>query len=165
MVTTGRWRNFAISIVLRAAEIWQAPHLIDASFAHIDACHFNGQAHLDFARKLEHEGATFPVPVWTNTLPVSLIQQDGRAQSDPCFVESAKELANIYRRIGCHPVWTCAPYQLPDGPGFGDQIIGSESNAVAYYNSVVWGADTENTGTSSMFCCALTGRNPLCRVA
>jgi len=66
--------QFAMSLVLRAAEIWQAPHLIDASFAHIDVCHFNGQAHLDFARKLEREGADFPVPVWTNTLPVSLLQ-------------------------------------------------------------------------------------------
>ena len=155
----GPLAQFAMSLVLRAAEIWQAPCLVDASFAHIDACHFNGQAHLDFARKLEREGPDFAVPVWTNTLPVSLQQQDGRAATDPDFVESATELAAIYRGIGCKPVWTCAPYQLPGGPGFGDQIIGSESNAVAYYNSVV-GARTQKYGDFLDVCCALLGRIP-----
>lgn len=151
--------QFALAIVLRAAEIWRAPHLTPARFAHIDACHYNGQAHLDFARKLEREGAAFPVPVWTNTLPVSLLQQDGRAERDPDFVAGARELAEIYRRLGCRPVWTCAPYQLPGGPGLGDQIIGSESNAVSYYNSVV-GARTQKYGDYLDVCAALTGRVP-----
>ena len=155
----GPLSKFAMTLVLRAAEIWKAPYLVDASFAHIDACHYNGQAHLDFARKLEREDAEFPVPVWTNTLPVSLLQQDGRAASDPEFVEGAKELAAIYRRIGCKPVWTCAPYQLPGGPKLGDQIIGSESNAVAYYNAVV-GARTQKYGDFLDVCCALLGRVP-----
>ena len=155
----GPLRQFAMSLVLRAAEIWRAPYLIETGFAHIDACHFNGQAHLDFARMLARDGARFPIPVWTNTLPVSLLQNDGRAANDPNFVAGAREVAEIYRKLGCRPVWTCAPYQLPEGPGFGDQIVGSESNAVAYYNSVV-GARTQKYGDFLDVCCALTGRVP-----
>ncbi len=155
----GPLTQFAMSLVSRAGEIWGATHLVDASFAHLDACFYNGQAHLDFARMLEREGARFAVPIWGNTLPVSLLQEDGRAQSDPTFVNGARELADIFRRIGCRPVWTCAPYQLPGGPRLGDQIIGSESNAVAYYNAVV-GARTQKYGDFLDVCCALLGRVP-----
>ena len=151
--------KFAISLVLKAANIWQAPRLIEASFAHIDACHYYGQAHLDFARKLEREGATFPIPSWTNTVPVSLTGSDGREKNNQAFVDGAKEVAEIYERIGCKPVWTCAPYQLPDGPKFGDQIVGSESNAVSFYNAVV-GARTQKYGDFLDVACALTGRVP-----
>jgi predicted aconitase len=151
--------KFAMSLVLKAADIWQAPKLIEASFAHIDACHYYGQAHLDFARKLEREGATFPIPSWTNTVPVSLTASDGREENNQAFVDGAKEVAEIYERIGCKPVWTCAPYQLPDGPKFGDQIVGSESNAVSFYNAVV-GARTQKYGDFLDVACALTGRVP-----
>ena len=155
----GPLAQFEMKIVLRAAEIWQATHLIDASFAHIDACHYYGQAHLDFARRLEREGAEFAVPSWTNTVPVSLGQQDGRTDTDPDFVAGATELAEIYRRIGCKPVWTCAPYQLPGGPRLGDQIVGSEPNAVAYYNAMV-GARTQKYGDFLDVSCTLLGRVP-----
>ncbi|NNF79479.1 MAG: DUF521 domain-containing protein, partial [Rhizobiales bacterium] len=59
----------------------------------------------------------------------------------------------------CRPVWTCAPYQLPGGPGLGDHIVGSESNAVTYYNSAV-GARTNKYGDFLDVCCALLGRVP-----
>ena len=151
--------EFAMALVLKAASIWKAPRLIEASFAHIDACHYYGQAHLDFARKLEREGASFPIPSWTNTVPVSLTVSDGREANNQEFVDGAKEVAEIYERIGCRPVWTCAPYQLPDGPKLGDHIVGSESNAVSYYNAVV-GARTQKYGDFLDVACALTGRVP-----
>ncbi len=56
-------------------------------------------------------------------------------------------------------MWTCAPYQLPGGPELGDQIVGSESNAVAYYNSVV-GARTNKYGDFLDACTGLVGRVP-----
>jgi predicted aconitase len=50
---------------------------------------------------------------------------------------------------------------LPGGPKFGDQIVGSESNAVAYYNSVV-GARTNKYGDFLDVAAAVTGRVPYC---
>ena len=63
------------------------------------------------------------------------------------------------RQLGCRPVWTCAPYQLPGGPKFGDHIVAGESNAVAYYNSVV-GARTNKYGDYLDVACALIGKAP-----
>ena len=40
--------QFAMETVVAAAVIDQAECLIDISFAHIDACFYNGRAHLDF---------------------------------------------------------------------------------------------------------------------
>ena len=60
--------QFAMQVVVRAAKIMGAPRLIDAGFAHIDACHYNGRAHLDFAQFFVDRGARFTIPAWTNTL-------------------------------------------------------------------------------------------------
>ena len=151
--------RFAMRVVVRAAEIAGAPRLVDVSFAHIDACHYYGTAHLDFVRRFAEASARFPIPVWTNTIPVSLRRPENRADAGARFNGEAREVARLYGEIGCRPVWTCAPYQIPGGPGFGDQIIGSESNAVAYYNSVV-GARTNKYGDFLDVCAAHVGRVP-----
>ncbi|MCY6381747.1 aconitase X catalytic domain-containing protein [Hoeflea prorocentri] len=155
----GEIGRFAMQVVVKAAEILGAPHLIDAAFAHVDACHYYGTAHLDFVRRFAEAGACFQIPVWTNTIPVSLRKTDSRAHADPRFNDEASRVAELYRDLGCRPVWTCAPYQIPGGPGLGDQIIGSESNAVAYYNSVV-GARTNKYGDFLDVCAAYVGRVP-----
>lgn len=152
--------SFAMSLIVQAAKAWNARELTDVTFAHIDACHFNGQTHLDFARLLLEHSAQFAVPTWTNTLPVSLLESDSRSLADPAFLSGAREVADIYHQLGCAPVYTCAPYQLPGGPATGEQIIGSESNAVSYYNSVV-GARTQKYGDFLDVSCALLGRAPL----
>ncbi len=69
-------------VIVRAGEILGAERLIDVSFAHIDACHYNGQAHLDFAEFLAKGRARMAVPAWTNTLPVSLVDTDLRPEAD-----------------------------------------------------------------------------------
>ena len=155
----GEALRFAMQVVVRAARIMAAPRLIDAGFAHIDACHYYGRAHLDFARFFTERGARFEIPAWTNSLTVGLKRPDVRADADPVVLAEARELAGLYLELGCRPVWTCAPYQLPGGPGLGDQIIVGESNAVAYYNSVV-GARTNKYGDFLDVCAALTGRVP-----
>ena len=156
----GALLQFMQRLVNQAALAFGADRLIDVSFAHIDACHFNGQAHRDFARWLVNEGARFDrVPTRTNTLPVSLLDNHSRAKADPDFVARAREVGEIYAQLGCEPVYTCATYQLPDGPQRGDHIVGSESNAVAFYNAVV-GAKTLKYGDFLDVACALTGRAP-----
>ncbi|MGR3718208.1 MAG: aconitase X [Thermohalobaculum sp.] len=155
----GEALQFAMQVVVRAARIMAAPRLIDAGFAHIDACHYSGRAHLDFARFFTERGARFQIPTWTNTLTVSLKRPEVREGADPLVLAEARELAELYVELGCRPVWTCAPYQLPGGPALGDHIIVGESNAVAYYNSVV-GARTNKYGDFLDVCAGLTGRVP-----
>ena len=153
----GPLQSFAMSLIVQAANAGGARELTDVTFAHSDACHFNGQTHLDFARLLQKHGAKFAVPTWTNTLPISLLESDSRSQADPEFLSGAREVANIYKELGCSAVYTCAPYQLPGGPVAGQHIVGSESNAVSYYNSVV-GARTQKYGDFLDVSCALLGR-------
>jgi len=154
--------RLAMNLIVRAGEILGAERLIDVSFAHIDACHYSHQAHFDFAEFMAEGKARMAVPAWTNTIPVSLVDTDLRAEAgEPDFHAKARRLTGLYVQLGCRPVWTCAPYQLPGGPKLGDQIVGSESNAVAYYNSVV-GARTNKYGDFLDVAAAVTGRVPDC---
>lgn len=66
---------------------------------------------------------------------------------------------DAYVRMGCRPTWTCAPYQLPGRPQFGEQVAWAESNAIVFINSAV-GARTERYGDFLDICAAVTGRVP-----
>jgi predicted aconitase len=152
--------QLAMRLVLRAAEIMRAPSLIPVSFAHIDACFYAGRAHVDFARYLLDNNAKLKVPAWTNNGVVSLANPDLRDESaDPETVRGARELMHLYEALGCKPVWSCAPYQLPGGPKLGDHIVAGESNAVSFYNAVI-GARTNKYGDYLDVACALIGKAP-----
>ncbi|MBC8036117.1 MAG: DUF521 domain-containing protein, partial [Rhizobiales bacterium] len=117
----GKAMQLAMGLLVRAAEIMGAPRLIPIGFAHIDACFYTGRAHVDFARYLVDNGAKLAVTTWTNNGVVSLADPALRPEaSDPTMVKGARELMQLYARLGCTPTWTCAPYQLPGGPKFGD---------------------------------------------
>lgn len=153
--------QLAMQLVLQAARILGASELVPVSFAHIDACFYSGEAHVDFARFCLDHGATFAVPSWCNNGVVSLSHPEHYAASqDLEMVDGARRLMALYERLGCKPVWTCAPYQLPGGPQRGDQIVAGESNAVTYYNSVT-GARTNKYGDYLDVACALVGKAPL----
>ena len=49
-----------------------AERLIPISFAHLDACFYTGQAHVDFVRFLLENDARLAVETWTNNGVVSL---------------------------------------------------------------------------------------------
>lgn len=150
--------KFAMELVHNAARVMEAGRLIDVSFAHIDACFYSGRAHLDFVNYLLDYGAKLAVPAWTNSGLVSLHDPSLRGGDDTTARE-ARRLMEAYEHLGCKPVWTCAPYQLPGRPAPGDQIVGSESNAVTFYNSVI-GARTNKYGDFLDVAAALTGRVP-----
>ncbi|MFZ5677014.1 MAG: aconitase X [Pseudomonadota bacterium] len=152
--------RLAMRLVLKAAGILGARELTPVSFAHIDACFYSGEAHVDFAQYLLDHGARPAVPAWTNNGVVSLADPDLRPEaSDPQMVTGARKLMQLYEKLGCRPVWTCAPYQLPGGPRFGDQIVAGESNAVSFYNAVI-GARTNKYGDYLDVACALIGKAP-----
>ncbi len=156
----GRAQQLALQLVEQAARIMGAPRLIPISFAHVDACFYTGQSHVDFVRFLLEHGAKLSVPTWTNNSVAS--PDDGGLRperSDPAMVRGAHELMELYAQLGCKPTWTCAPYHLAGGPKFGDNIAVGESNAVAFYNSAI-GARTNKYGDYLDVACALTGLAP-----
>ena len=160
MSKDGKAYSFALRLVEQAADIMGAAKLIPISFAHIDACFYTGQSHIDFVKFLSENDASLSVPTWTNNSVASLDDQSFRPEHiDPTMVRGGHELMRLYAELGCKPTWTCAPYQLPGGPAFGDHIAVGESNAVAYYNSVC-GARTNKYGSYLDVACAITGLAP-----
>jgi predicted aconitase len=152
--------KLAMEIVLQAGRIMGATRLVPVTFAHIDACFYNGQAHIDFAQYCLDHHAQFAVPAWGNNGVVSLSHPELYAGNrDTEMVEGARQLLAIYEALGCKPTWTCAPYHLPGGPKFGDQIVAGESNAVTFYNSVT-GARTNKYGDYLDVACGLVGKAP-----
>ncbi|CAN5375325.1 aconitase X catalytic domain-containing protein [soil metagenome] len=152
--------QLAMRLIVQAAAIMGAERLIPIGFAHIDSCFYAGEAHVDFARFLLDHDARFAIPIWTNNGVVSLADPGLRPEVlTPGIVRGARELMHLYERMGCKPVWTCAPYQLPGRPVFGDHIVAGESNAVSFYNSVI-GARTNKYGDYLDVACALIGKAP-----
>ncbi len=121
---------------------------------------YTGQSHVDFVRYLLDNGAKLSVTAWTNIGIPSLADPDLRPEvDDPEMVSGGRELMQLYAQLGCKPTWTCAPYQLPGGPQFGEHIAVGESNAVSYYNSAI-GARTNKYGDYLDVACALVGKVP-----
>ena len=73
--------QLAMRLVLQAADIMGAARLIPVTFAHLDACFYAGEAHVDFAQFMLDHGARFAVPAWTNNGVVSLADPDLAALS------------------------------------------------------------------------------------
>jgi predicted aconitase len=152
--------QLAMELVVQAARILDATHLVPVTYAHIDACFYNGQAHIDFAQFMLDHGAKFPIPAWTNNGVVSETHpQLYHGNPDTEMVDGARKLMQLYAALGCKPTWTCAPYQIPGGPKFGEHIVVGESNAVTYYNSAT-GARTNKYGDYLDVACAVIGKAP-----
>jgi predicted aconitase len=157
----GAAMQLAMRTLLRAAAIMGAKTLVPVTFAHLDACFYTGEAHVDFASYLLEHGATLSVPAWTNVGMISLENPALRPEGEaPEMISGARRLMQMYQRLGAKPVWTCAPYQLPGRPKLGDQIVAGESNAVTFYNSVL-GARTNKYGDYLDVACAMIGKAPL----
>lgn len=150
--------TMAMSILVRMAPFYGATELMDITAAHIDSTVFMGDATLDFAERLADLGAKVVVP---STLNVSGVDEHGWQDWDvpTDWARKASRQMQAYESMGCIPTWTCAPYQTEHCPEFGQQIASGESNAIAYFNSVV-GARTERYPDLLDICAAITGRVP-----
>ena len=148
----------AMELLVAVAESEDAPGLLDISAAHIDGGLYHGQAGLDFALSLVEGGGRVVVPTTLNVSSLDLLHPE-LYRGDPETAAAARRLMDSYVDMGCTPSWTCAPYQLAQRPGFGDQIAWGESNAIVFANSVL-GARTARYGDFLDICCALTGRAP-----
>jgi predicted aconitase len=154
----GAGAALAMRLVVRMAEVARAPRLRDVTGAHIDSCLYHGQVGLDFAERLLGGGATVAVPATLNVSSLDLLHPELIRLGDETR-GSAKRQMDAYVAMGCRPTWTCAPYQLPDRPAFGEHVAWAESNAIVFANSVL-GARTNRYGDFIDICAAVTGRVP-----
>jgi predicted aconitase len=154
----GEGAAMAMRIVTALAVARGASRLIDVSRAHVDGCLYQGRASLDFADRLASGSAQVRIPTTLNVSSLDLLHPD-RYRGDPETAVLAGRLMERYRRMGCEPTWTCAPYQLPARPRLGEHVAWAESNAVVFANSVL-GARTDRYGDFIDVCAAVTGRVP-----
>lgn len=148
----------AHALLERYAALTGARRLIPITRAHIDGCLYHGPASLDFARTMAESGAQVAVPTTLNVGAIDLLHPElfrGSAE----VAAAGREMMRHYRAMGCRQTWTCAPYQLADRPGLGEQIAWAESNAIVFANSVL-GARTERYGDFIDLCAAVTGHVP-----
>ncbi|MCP4609046.1 MAG: DUF521 domain-containing protein [Planctomycetes bacterium] len=152
--------QMAMRIMVRMADVVEAPEMMDVTQAHIDGCGLLSDTGLEFAETLAAKGAKVSIPTTLNMGPLDLQnwKQFGVAED---FAAKAIRQAKAYTDMGCIPTWTCAPYQSYLTPAFGRQIAWGESNAICYANSVL-GARTNRYGDFIDICAAITGRVPKC---
>lgn len=150
--------RIAMRILTRVAPLYGATALLPVTRAHIDGCIYEGDAGLAFAERLATAGGRVRVPTSLNV--ISLDRQHWRQLGlEASYAAKASRLGQAYLAMGATPSFTCAPYQTAARPVFGEQIAWSESNAVAFANSVI-GARTNRYGDYLDASCALTGRVP-----
>ena len=148
----------AMRLLVGLAEATGAPRMIDISSAHVDGTLYLGRASLDFADRLRELGGRVRVPTTLNVSSLDLLHPD-LCLADDATKQAALATMQAYVDMGGRATWTCAPYQLPERPGFGDRVAWGESNAVVFANSVL-GARTPRFGDFVDICAALTGRAP-----
>ena len=155
----GEAAALAMRIVVEMAGVSGAGRLIDVASAHVDGCLYHGHAGLEFAERLVAGGARVSVPTTLNVAALDLLHPD-RYRGDTGTAANARRQMDAYVAMGCRPTWTCAPYQLPERPAFGQHVAWAESNAIVFCNSVL-GARTDRYGDFIDICAAVTGRVPL----
>ncbi len=147
-----------MQLIERMAAWVGARRLIPITRAHVDGCLYHGPASVDFARALVEGGAKVQVPTTLNVNIVDLLHPT-LFRGPPEVAAAGREMMRLYVEMGCRETWTCAPYQLVERPGFGEQIAWAESNAIVFANSVL-GARTERYGDFIDICAAITGLVP-----
>jgi predicted aconitase len=154
----GEAAALGMRVVVEMAGVSGAGRLIDVTSAHVDGCLYHGIAGLEFAERLVAGDARVAVPTTLNVGALDLAHPD-RYRGDPEIAANARRQMDAYVAMGCRPTWTCAPYQLPERPAFGQHVAWAESNAIVFCNSVL-GARTDRYGDFIDICAALTGRVP-----
>ena len=159
--------KLAMELIVGAARVTGATELVPIAMAHLNSTHYSGTMSLDFAEFLLEHDAKFAVPTHSNSSLISCTSpgfrpaHDDPEHDDSIAVHGAQRVMEIYEQLGCSQMWSCAPYQQPEGrPTFGQHVVGSESNAVGFMNSVL-GARTNKYGDMLDVAGALVGRVPL----
>lgn len=154
----GEGAAMAMRIVAESAGLLGASRLIPVASAHIDGALYHGDSGTLFAERLVAGGAQVAV---RSTLNVGALDLTGcsRVRLEEPQRSMARRMMEAYRKLGCEPSWTCAPYQAGHRPEKGTDVAWGESNAVVFCNSVL-GARTNRYGDFLDIACAIAGRAP-----
>ncbi|MEP7158524.1 MAG: aconitase X, partial [Chloroflexota bacterium] len=125
----GKATALAMRVIVAMARVSGTRDLIPIERAHVDGCLYHGPLGVDFAELLASGGGRVRVPTTLNVSALDLLHPD-RILHDQPTRDLARRQMDAYVAMGCQPTWTCAPYQLPDRPRFGEHIAWAESNAI-----------------------------------
>jgi predicted aconitase len=154
----GEAPRLCLEILLSLGEALGAQRMTPVAQVQTDSGFYQGDAGLEFVEKLADLDARVMVPTTMNAAAVDL--ERGHEYNVPDGLrEKCRRLETAHQEMGAIPTWTCAPYQDGLTPRFGDAIAASESNAIAFANSVI-GARTNRVGDLMDICAAITGRFP-----
>lgn len=154
----GMAHQMAMHILVTMAGVYGADKLLDIRSAHIDGCLYHGESGIEFAERLVDGGARVCVPTTLNVGAIDLLHPEN-FQGSAELAQRSRRIMELYKQMGCRPIWTCTPYQVTQRPKQGMQIAWAESNAIVFANSVL-GARTNRYGDFIDICAAITGRAP-----
>lgn len=148
----------AMRIVAEAGKLLGASRLIPVQSAHIDGALYHGDSGTLFAERLVDGGAKVSIRATLNVGALDLMGCSRVRLEEPQRT-MARRMMDAYRKLGCEPTWTCAPYQAGHRPQKGTDVAWGESNAVVFCNSVL-GARTNRYGDFLDIACAISGCAP-----
>jgi predicted aconitase len=105
----------AMRIVAESARLLGAPRLIPIASAHIDGALYHGDSGTLFAERLVAGGAKVAVRATLNVGALDLMGCSKVRLEEPQR-GMARRMMEAYRKLGCEPSWTCAPYQAGHRP-------------------------------------------------
>ena len=149
----------AMGILCALGDLYDAEDLIRITSAHVSGASYKliGDPGLEFIEDFSRD-AHVAVPTTINPLGTDLAQWR-ELGIPPEFAEKQARIARAYEDMGLRPVYSCTPYLLGVRPSLGEHIAWSESNAVAFANSVL-GARTNREGGPSALAAAIVGATP-----
>jgi len=150
--------RMAMAILTDIGDAIEAEEMVEIVHVHTDSGFYLGDAGLEFVERLAELEAKVSVPTTMNNTPFDLERGISYGVPKDLF-DKIKRIENAHLKMGAIPTWTCAPYQDGILPRFGSLVAWSESNAIAFVNSVI-GARTNRTGDLIDICSAITGRYP-----
>ncbi len=156
----GEPRRKAMQILTRLGEANDADRMIPIASAHLVGCSYQiaGEAGIEIYARLVEQGARVAVPTTLDPGSIDFRRWE-RFRTPAEYAGRQVVISDLLSRMGIAPTWTCTPYYLLNVPHFGEDLGWSESNAVAFVNSVI-GARTNRMSAYVDLCAALLGKVP-----
>lgn len=151
----------SVQLLVALGELSDAERLVPITCAHVSGASYKliGDPGLEFLEDFARD-ARVAVPTTVNPLGTDLRQWRELGVPE-AFAAKQARVARAYEAMGVRAVYSCTPYLLGVRPRLGEHVAWSESNAVAFANSVL-GARTNREGGPSALAAAVVGATPDC---
>lgn len=156
----GEARRIAMSVLTKLGDSLGADKLIPIGSAHVVESSYQVacDAGIEILERLVSLGAKCSVPTTSDPAAIDLQNwMDLRIPEE--YARKQLRLAELLNRLDVAPTFTCTPYHNINVPKFGEHVAWSESNAVAYVNSI-YGARTNRYPAYVDLFAAILGKIP-----